>query len=181
MENKEYRTIDKSTWGDGPWQNEPDKMQFVDEATGLPCLIVRNNAGALCGYAGVHRDHPLFGKSYNDVPEINVHGGLTFANKCSPHESEETGICHIVSEGEDDQVWWFGFDCAHCYDRCPGSDAQMREIYEKKGESWAKRQSIFGDNKYRDVDYVKGQIAGLAKQLEAVRRSEVPVAGSPIP
>lgn len=36
METLEYRTKDKSTWGDGPWQQEPDKKQWQDAATGLP-------------------------------------------------------------------------------------------------------------------------------------------------
>lgn len=64
MKTIEYTTIDKSTWGPGPWQEEPDKIQYVDEATGLPCLIVRNGPtiGALCGYVGVLPGHPLHGK-----------------------------------------------------------------------------------------------------------------------
>lgn len=40
-------------WGPGPWDGEPDKMQWTDPATGLDCLIVRNTLGALCGYVGV--------------------------------------------------------------------------------------------------------------------------------
>lgn len=49
MQTISYTTKDKSTWGDGPWQHEPDKMQYEDPDTGLPCLIVRNAVGALCG------------------------------------------------------------------------------------------------------------------------------------
>jgi hypothetical protein len=39
-----WTTIDKSSWGNGPWQTEPDKAQWQDEETGLPCLAVRNAA-----------------------------------------------------------------------------------------------------------------------------------------
>lgn len=53
METIEYRTADKSQWGEGPWTAEPDKRQWRDEATGLPCLIVRGPHGAFCGYVGV--------------------------------------------------------------------------------------------------------------------------------
>jgi len=61
----EYRTIDKSEWGEGPWQDEPDKVQWTDAATGLPCLMVRNHhAGHWCGYAGVALSHPAYGLSY---------------------------------------------------------------------------------------------------------------------
>ena len=50
MDTREYQTIDKATWGDGPWLTEIDKRQWQDERTGLPCLIVRNESGGnLCG------------------------------------------------------------------------------------------------------------------------------------
>ncbi len=81
MERIEYRTKDKSGWGNGPWQNEPDKIQWMDEATGYPCLMVRPH-GSWCGYVGVPPTHPAFGKSYDDV-NVSVHGGLTFASKCN--------------------------------------------------------------------------------------------------
>jgi len=32
------------------WENEPNRKHFVDEATGLDCLIVRSPTNALCGY-----------------------------------------------------------------------------------------------------------------------------------
>lgn len=95
---REYRTIDKSGWRDGAWQNEPDKVQWVDEATGLDCLIVRNGGGALCGYVGVPEGHPWHGLDYMSCtqrptcddrwcehsPETlaSVHGGITFAASC---------------------------------------------------------------------------------------------------
>ena len=41
METIEYNNYDKSEWKQGEWQNEPDKVQFEDEATEYPCLIVR--------------------------------------------------------------------------------------------------------------------------------------------
>jgi hypothetical protein len=62
----EYRTTDKTEWGAGPWQDEPDKRQWTDAVTGLPCLIVRGPIGALCGYVGVSSDHPLHGREYDD-------------------------------------------------------------------------------------------------------------------
>ena len=69
METLEYRTVDKSSWGLGPWMNEPDKKQWQDAETGYPCLIVRNNGGALCGYVGVPESHPLYGVEYNQPHE----------------------------------------------------------------------------------------------------------------
>lgn len=66
METIEYRTVDKSGWDRGQWDNEPDKKQWVDEETGLPCLIVRSHGtGALCGYVGVDKSHPAYRLNYN--------------------------------------------------------------------------------------------------------------------
>ncbi|MEJ7745270.1 MAG: hypothetical protein WKF61_00645 [Luteimonas sp.] len=158
MKAIEYRTIDKSDWARGEWDNEPDKMQFADEVTGLPCLVVRGSSGGLCGYVGVAENHPLFGKGYDEA-DIDVHGGLTFADKCRPHESgEQRGICHIPSEGEPDHVWWFGFDCAHAWDFTPA--------YSGRPEAWFRQCH---DETYRDIGYVKSEIRGLARQLAAAQ------------
>lgn len=110
MQTKEYRTVDKSEWGRGEWQDEPDKVQWRDEATGLPCLIVRNHGGAWCGYVGISEGHALYGKGYGDCvrPEahpageevewhhectpggmLSAHGGITFADFCSSHDETD--------------------------------------------------------------------------------------------
>lgn len=225
MEAIEYRTVDKSEWGPGEWQDEPDKVQWKDEATGLPCLIVRNWSGALCGYAGVSEGHPLFAKDYSaTLPHecdgscsaeydyhrydaspagmVSVHGGLTFSGFCFDASRErwekwrankprweaeaikypkgdaarslregagqfddyeawklhaqQTSICHLPAPGEPDHVWWFGFDCAHSGDSCPGSDGLLK-------------YGFGGEAHYKDMDYVKGHVASLARQLAGIR------------
>lgn len=155
-----YHHIDKKTWPVGPWRSEPDKMQWTDGETNLPCLIVRNpGSGHLCGYVGVTQWHPLFAVDYSQCPEkcgeswcshspesvLDVHGGITFTDFCQEGK-EETGICHIPEPGQPDRVWWFGFDCAHSGDRGP--------IYDKPD---------YGE--YRTVEYVQYECARLAKQL----------------
>ena len=166
MENREYHTEDKSTWGEGPWMNEPDKMQFTDSATGLPCLIVRNHGGALCGYVGVPEGHPAYRKHYDHdvLQSINVHGGLTFSDHCAKGESEERHVCHVPAPGESDNVWWLGFDCAHLGDVSPAMDARLRTL----GHREKLPGRMFGDGpapRYRTVKYVKRHIAKLALQL----------------
>jgi hypothetical protein len=78
--------VNRKDWPAGEWDNEPDKKQWLDKTTGLPCLIVRNNYGTLCGYVGVPKSHPLHGKGYqslyDDNIDIDVHGGLTFSDGC---------------------------------------------------------------------------------------------------
>lgn len=155
MKTLEYRTVDKSAWGSGPWRDEPDKVQWVDPATNLPCLIVRGPMGALCGYVGVSKAHPLYEIDYNrademdDAKVIHVHGGLTFAGPCQPNAAEDHGICHTVEPGEDDAVWWLGFDCAHHNDFIP---------IRNYGFDW---------EIYRDVAYVRDQVTNLASQLNS--------------
>jgi hypothetical protein len=152
MQAKQYTTVDKSAWPEGPWTSEPDKMQWQDEATKFPCLIVRNRGGALCGYVGVSDGHRYFGVSYGDLDEdIRVHGGLTFSNFCSPVESEQEGICHLPDAGEPNHVFWFGFDCSHAWDVSP---AYLRIL-----------EGLSSYGEYRDVEYVKNQCAQLAAQL----------------
>ncbi len=157
METREYTTFDKSGWGPGPWQTEPDKTQWADAATGYPCLIVRNRLGALCGYVGVAQGHPYFGVRFHEV-SVQVHGGLTYSDRCQLIGDEAQRVCHIPGEGESDQVWWFGFDCAHCFDYAPAFDLW---------NSIPSLRSPTGYPQYRDVEYVKNEVARLAQQLAA--------------
>src|SRR5262252_7143826 len=122
MKTLDYHTIDKSDWGPGPWQDEPDKRQWADEATGYPCLIVRAPLGHLCGYGGVPPGHPCYRRDYGDdhLGGADVHGGLTFAGPCMKGVPQDHAVCHCPDPGESDDVWWLGFDCAHGYDFSPG-------------------------------------------------------------
>lgn len=155
MQQREWTNMDKSEWPAGPWNNEPDKEQWIDEATGLPCLIKRNGMGALCGYVGVTEGHPWFGQDYDDV-DAEVHGCLTYADFCQEGDDGHT-ICHIVDPGEPDRVWWLGFDCAHHGDLSPANAG----IYNP-ARAFMEGYSL--SEEYRDRAYVKGQCALLAAQ-----------------
>lgn len=48
-ENEEHK-VDRTGWGSGPWDNEPDRLEWKDEKTSMPCLMVRNDMGNWCGY-----------------------------------------------------------------------------------------------------------------------------------
>ena len=139
MKHLTWTTVDKSAWPRGPWDQEPDKEQWVDPETGLPCLIVRGPLGALCGYVGVPEGHPATEKT----EDLEVHGGVTYG----PSPCSGGDICHIPDEGEPDHVFWIGFDCSHRWDFAPGF------FYAWGGE-------------YRDIAYVKNQCALLARQIK---------------
>ena len=165
-----YTTIDKTEWGPGEWQAEPDKISWTDETTGLPCLIVRNRGGALCGYVGVAPGHPWHGIGYDEhvgpscdaewcyehTPNgfASAHGGLTYASGCQHGAAEDSGICHIPEPGQSDNVWWFGFDTAHNGDLCPAHLKYGARI------AW---------ETYKTVAYVTAEVARLAVQIAAVQ------------
>lgn len=133
-----------------PWKNEPDRLEWTDSETGLSCLIVRGPVGALCGYVAVPPSHSLHGTDYNTTQAdwIEVHGGLTYSGAC------HGPICHTPAAGEPDNVWWFGFDCAHSGDYIPG--------YERHFEALP----FLRDGIYRDLAYVQAECRRLALQLK---------------
>ena len=91
------KTINKSAWPVGPWQDEPDYLEWIE--SGYACYAMRNQMGSWCGYIGIPLGHSMYGKYYGDLP-LDVHGGLTYS----------------ASDGD---TWWVGFDCAHLSDMCP--------------------------------------------------------------
>lgn len=153
---KTWQTVDRSKW-ENPHlvpADEPDKAQWIDPETGFDCLINRGGSGALCGYVGVPEGHKFFEADYDTV-EIEgnehgypaVHGGLTFADRCSPQEDPSKGICH-TGEVANKVVWWLGFDCAHLGDRSPA--------YKGFDDLTAT---------YKNFAYVKSEVENLARQL----------------
>ncbi len=145
---EEAWVVNRDGWSKGEWDNEPDKLQFRTN-NGMPALIVRNHAGALCGYVGVPKGHPLYEVHYDEAP-VEVHGGLTFSNKC------HGAICHVPEPGEPDDVWWLGFDCYHAGDYAP----TMNKYPTLYADLATGRAGV-----YRDLAYVKEQCERLSEQL----------------
>lgn len=149
-------TEEKSTWGPGPWQNEPDHKSWTDTATGLPCLAHRAmHSGHWCGYVAVFPSHPAHGQDYSSL-DVTVHGGLTYGQWC------QDAVCHIPAPDEPDDVWWLGFDCCHSGDLAPRR-ARLDELGDYSGLS--------GHDHYRTLEYVEEQCAELAKQLLALKEA----------
>jgi hypothetical protein len=127
-------------WGIGPWDNEPDRVEWRT-AAGYPALARRNSHfGFWCGYVAVPPGHPWHGQE--DIP-AEVHGGITYTHQCAGD------ICHVPGPGEPDDVWWVGFDCGHASDLHPAGPLTFlsREVY-------------------RDLEYVKAQAEALAAQAK---------------
>jgi hypothetical protein len=163
VEEKTSTFVDRSGWDSGQWDDEPDRIEWRDtRATPiLPCLIVRNGGGALCGYVGVPPGHPWHGRDYsydggnNPVNDIRVHGGVTYASKCQ----EDGHICHFAQPGEADDVWWIGFDCSHSGDYRP-RDSMLNRKY-----GWCSHGET-----YKNVGYVRVEIELLVNQARSAAK-----------
>lgn len=143
----------KAGWGDGPWQSEPDRVEF--EHAGLTCLLLRNGAGVWCGYVGLPPGHRYYKAERRDVP-VSVHGGLTYASEC------DGDICHKPKPGDPENVWWFGFDCGH-----GGRD--LIPMFAAMFKLWddflpAPNMAILGT--YRTLEFARAQAEGLAEQFQ---------------
>lgn len=156
-ETIEPTSVDRTGWPAGPWDGEPDRVDFKT-AAGLPGLIVRQARGHLCGYVAVPPGHPLHGKTYGDedVDALDVHGRITYGDRCHGN------VCHVPEPGEPADVWWLGFDAAHSFDSSPRGGFTM---------SWVE---MFGDSPsagaedYRTVEYMRAECERLAEQLAAM-------------
>lgn len=69
---------------------------------GYPYVVMITAQCFRVGYVGIPKDHKYYGKTYDEL-HIDCHGGLTYSN-------------NALSWQEDKDVWWVGFDCAHCWD-----------------------------------------------------------------
>jgi hypothetical protein len=168
-----YLWVDKRGWGDGPWQTEWDKVHWIDPATDLDCLAVRNaEMGHWCAYVGVPPGHPAHGLGTDDVdPEVQVHGGITFAAPCQEAEDEaaqplveERGVCHVPLPGRPEAVFWLGFDCCHAWDISPGNEALYRRLGIPQATIDA-MATLKPWKHYRTLEYVMAECEQLAAQL----------------
>lgn len=154
--------LTKSEWGPGPWQDEPDRVEWRCKGTPrLACLIVRADmTGALCGYVGVPEGHPWHGAGVG-FTGANVHGGVTYGAPCDVGGH----ICHEPRLGEPADVWWIGFDCGHYYDVLPGTNALLARV----GLPWPDMGGT-----YRTVSYVRAEVESLARQAQRAAKGLPP-------
>jgi hypothetical protein len=167
--------MSKASWGDGPWNHEPDEVRWWH--LGLPCAVLRTDMGNFNGYVGVPPRHPWWERTYQNLEDseavVDVHGGLTFSGRpfeepippLGGAESEDALV--DMSLGRLVGWWWFGFDCAHAFDLQPGMVAMLRERYAGRGDDQADAVAYaYGrDGVYRDVNYVRAECEKLAARL----------------
>lgn len=145
----------KSKWGPGPWQDEPDALDWRDEATGFACAIRRNLmlTGSLCGYVGVPPGHALHGWSYHDDVPLRAefeepgkfgavdmffyalsgeyeHGTIPLGLALKAHGGINWSGA-LPDDSDASGRWWFGFDCGHAGDYSPGIHALSKRSHIK--------------------------------------------------
>lgn len=175
-----YHNPDRKPSDDGPWNQEADKVAWIDAETGLGCIMLRQTNGTISGYVGIAPQHPLFGFEADAVPvEISnvVHGGLSYGKACEvnrfdrvawgkPHKERYT-VCHVtrtrlvqeyrtVQTTHDEfheDLWWLGFDTDH-----PG-DFVPKERHDER------RKGVV----YRDQSYVYANCMSLARKLKSMQ------------
>lgn len=161
--------IDKSTWPDGPWKLEPDKMLWIDEKSGYECLIRRiKDMSHLCGYVGITKEHPLYQTSIiefrsNSILEdyFSIHGNITMS--CGgkafieePGLHNRIGRAPIENRPSPDEIWWIGIDFIHNQDLIPLTSNDPNDNN--------------GERIYRDIGYVTKEVTKLASLLQQFER-----------
>lgn len=76
--------------------------------------------GYACGYVGVPESHPWHGKSDMELPDIVIHGGVTWSDG---YITDDKG----VQQPNPENLWWIGFDTAHGGDNEINCDKQYCE------------------------------------------------------
>jgi hypothetical protein len=152
---------DRTNWGPGPWDDEPDIVQWLDPATRLPCYAARGSVGSWCGYVAIPEGHPDYGVEYDQLDQhYEVHGGLTWSSDDMPHAAEAEG-----------NWWWIGFDCIHWQDIAPVLEATHRELFQRSGNPlWDDSRLDSLRPTYKTLGYVEAEVTQLAQQV-AERRT----------
>lgn len=123
----------------GVWDDDIDRhpeMSYTYTAPcGYMCEIKRNNLWAYCGFVTIPYDHTYYDSSYDTLPHIDVHGGLTFGYNGK-----------------------FGFDCSHSDDIVPGT-VTYRSKYPHIFKTPAKNL------KYWTFEQVMEEINSMAQQF----------------
>ena len=137
-----------------------------------------------CGYVAVPKEHKAFGCEYyvffeegttyekefrsiqEQVNEISVHGGLTYA--------EETNTILKYPAVFDNNVYWFGFDAAHSGDAINWEEGKIliETTEERKQAEISKRiteKFPIESDTIKNLDYMVEECELLATQLMEIK------------
>ena len=160
-----YRN-DRHPDGPGPWDGEPDKIAWTDQATGYPCVIVRERSGEYGAHVGVPPDHSLSRYTADAVPGAisqGLHRPVSCAQACQRRVPEPVSICHVsernahfaqqmaTGQENEDDAWWLGMLFDGPRDLVPMGGE--RKLTAERGET------------YRNARFAYEQATLLARHL----------------
>lgn len=158
---------------------------------GFRCVGIFGDMGHRCGYVGIPKSHPLYGKNYSDTLKakardvegepIGKRGIMSlFAFPKDPDDAIQMDVYFNVhgsltyaGGGEqstypvESDLWWLGFDCGHAGDRV---DIEALKKYFGDTERVKRNLEIGGyllldGDVVRTKDYVQEQCKDLADQI----------------
>ena len=162
------------------------------EHVGYKCVVIFGDTGYRCGYVGVPKEHPLYGKNYSDHlnidkeeldgMELGKRGVMSLmAYACNDSDNVPLEIYFDVhgsltyAGGQNSKypiesdLWWFGFDCIHAGD---GKDLGLAyKVFPESRKSIAvsmeaeRKFPILG-GEVRTCEYVENECKRLAEQLK---------------
>jgi hypothetical protein len=145
----------RSHWGDGPWQTEPDLVEWrFSGAPGYPLLILRGGMGQLNGYVGVPPGHPLHG-GRRGFPGVNWDG------RCE-------GL--RIPTGDPPVCWWLGFDCGHAHQYSPAMVGLGSFLARLTGR--AAPRPVGEPHEYVDLESCRARVEALAVLLHEADTEE---------
>ncbi len=151
IDNANIKYIDKSSYANFEWKNEPDYLKWNSE--GFNCLIYRDiQGGFLCIAVGVNEYHPL----YNFKPSLNIE-----EDDYLPYIGDKLNIsrCSEAYKGLD-YYWYFEFKFNNFLDIKP---------CEIKTEEDLKKQNSLSRT-YKNIYYALDNIKDLLESLKEYNR-----------
>ena len=119
---------------------------------GFKYVITTMSLGHRCGYIEIPKSHPLFQLDYDDdkFPNIEVHGGITYADK--PHWDESA--CG----------WYIGFDRGH-YDDLPDIELMSDEYKKLRNLDSLIVSSDLNHATVKSLEFVEDECKNVIEQL----------------
>lgn len=155
-----WTTIGKTGWAAGPWRAEPDRVQWTDPLSDLPCLITRHpEYGCLLGYVAVPPGDPLHGAAAEQVPVV-VPRTITFTGPTADLGTlspADIPPCDMAAP------WWIGFGAFSAWDAYPGDTAMWNLLGVAGGDIHQGAAKPIAE--YRSIAYMTAGCRLLAMQL----------------
>lgn len=159
------------------------KVERIFDHRGLKCVVTYNTGGFRCGYVGVDKSHCLYECGFKDHCPILEEHAHTLVNFTPLQKDLDILMSHptdnyIISPrlvfsvhggitwsgggpGSqypiDSDLWWFGYDCNHAWDKKDLSCARKDSLLEMVV------QLQLGE--HRTLEYCENECKQLAEQL----------------